>query len=236
MHGAEKVLLFTPYLAYLIVLGYKITHIYRFLEFQPKPIFRKFVQDAMRLRGECKGKGKTVYKLVANSLYGSTFMYTSKYNTTFYTKDPIKMADFTNSPDYMDASNVEGTDYMRCTRKRQTSHMTTPIHLGLAILGWAKLHMITFLFHLKKTIQKMRLIYFDTDAFTFSLPKGTELIKDDRWFDGPGEKTSGKFHLEAQGTHAVILNKKVMTISNRDGGSCWNSKRSITRRPRGLVH
>ena len=217
MDGAKNVLLFSPYLAYLIVLGYRLTKVHRFLEFQARPVFKTFVKDAIRLRAESDGARKMVYKLVANSVYGSTFMDKSKFHTTSFTRDPVKMAAFVTGAGYVDASYVAGTDYMRCTRAKDQVRVNAPIHLGLAILGRAKLKMVRFYFFLKQQMPDMRLIYFDTDAFTFSIPKSSVLKKDPRWFDGPGEKTCGKFHLEAMGTHAVVVSKKVMAISNRDG-------------------
>ena len=217
MMGAKQVMFWTPYLAYLSHKGYKITNVYRFLEFKPRPMFKKFIQDSLQLRADSDGPKKMLYKLAANSMYGSTYMDKSRYNDTTYTNDDLKIAYFVASPDCVDVDLVQGTDYMRCTRRKKVVTNHVPIQLGLTILNLAKMAMARFFDHLKSQHPDMRLIYMDTDALTFSLPKGTELKKDPRWFDMPEEKVCGKFHLEAQGTHAVIVSKKVMTISSRDG-------------------
>ena len=73
---AEKILLSSPYLRWLLQIGLVVTKIYQVIEYAPKRCFSQFVQDVSNARraGDIDEDKKMIaetMKLIGNSGYGS---------------------------------------------------------------------------------------------------------------------------------------------------------------------
>jgi len=109
--------------------------------------------------------GKTLYKLLGNSIYGKTFESPFKRNTYEIIKDPIKLqglieegniASITPIDDLGWVVRMDGDDIV----------LDKPTYIGACVCEFAKLHMYTLLYDkLMKIFPECQMVYTDTDSF-----------------------------------------------------------------------
>jgi len=226
---AKRVLLFTPYLRVLMTLcNYRVTKVYRFLEFKAGKPFERFVDIAINERQKGTALAPT-WKLVANSMYGGLLLNKEKYMTNLYLhEDEDKKWDKLVMSPYFNNMIPLGNNQYNVQMRKKSIVMDTPVQLGKAVLDLAKMRMVQFYYEcLQRHQMPIRLISMDTDSFTFAIDHGDDLranaydeeewIKnvEPRWFVADSsDKTPGLFKLETRGVRARVVGKKMMCVSD----------------------
>ena len=216
--GTEQRLFFTPYLAVLVSLGFRVTRVHRFWEFQRGSAFRTFIDRAMDARGRSK-----VWKLLANAFYGSTLMDPGRYTATKMTTDDAEISEHVRNSRFAGMTCLnQGSALFALSRKKTRVLWNIPLQLGKATLDYAKGQMALF-YHrcLRPNLGPLRLISHDTDAFTFAISGRGKSLADharDRndwmqrvepaWFG----KKPGQFHLEAKGSSCRVAGPKLFCV------------------------
>ena len=145
---AEKILLSSHYLKWLLQKGLVVSHIYQVVEFTPKQPFRKFVQEVSDARraGDIDKDKKIIadtMKLIGNSGYGSLIMDKTKHQDTLYAQGRGAVQLKINEPCFKKCTVIiEDTYEVEMAKKK--IRFDLPIQLGYLILQLAKLRMLQF--------------------------------------------------------------------------------------------
>ena len=165
----------TPNLQFYLSLGLKCSNITRFVQYQPKKCFKKFVDDVVEARrnGD-KNKESTVVaetmKLIGNSSYGYQIMDRSKHTNTRYTNS-TKADRLINNKRFMNLNAVTDDVYEIQTCKTTIDHRE-PIVVGFFILQYAKLRMLELYYNFFKPLCDVNMyeeIEMDTDSLYLAI-------------------------------------------------------------------
>ena len=145
---AEKILLSSHYLKWLLQKGLVVSRIYQVVEFTPKRPFRKFVQDVSDARraGDVDKDQKIIadtMKLIGNSGYGSLIMDKVKHQDTLYAQGRGAAQLKINEPCFKKCTVISDDTYEVEMAKKKI-RFDLPIQLGYHILQLAKLKMLQF--------------------------------------------------------------------------------------------
>ena len=145
---AEKILLSSHYLKWLLQKGLVVSHIYQVVEFTPKRPFRKFVQEVSDARraGDVDKDQKIIadtMKLIGNSGYGSLIMDKTKHQDTLYAQGRGAAQLKINEPCFKKCTVIIDDTYEMEMAKKKI-RFDLPIQLGYHILQLAKLRMLQF--------------------------------------------------------------------------------------------
>ena len=145
---AEKILLSSHYLKWLLQKGLVVSHIYQVVEFTPKRPFRKFVQEVSDARraGDVDKDQKIIadtMKLIGNSGYGSLIMDKTKHQDTLYAQGLGAAQLKINEPCFKKCTVIIDDTYEMEMAKKKI-RFDLPIQLGYHILQLAKLRMLQF--------------------------------------------------------------------------------------------
>ena len=176
LFSAEKTVLITPYLQFLIHMGYKITRVYRAWEYQSKAVLRPFVERvvAERKKGDLQGGNAMLantYKLVGNSFYGGSLMCKDKHSQIQYSDSFVDLMKAVNRPFFINHTIIS-ENVIEIQEVHKKIKQNVPIQIGKFILDHAKARMCMFY---KSIVQKFchpgkyALISMDTDSFTLVL-------------------------------------------------------------------
>ena len=217
--SADKILLYAPLLKWYVEHGLEITAVYRTINYQPRTIFRWFVDQitaARHMADPAQDKEKDtiaeMFKLLGNSGYCKFIEVLERQTNTTYTKDE-KDVDRALRSVWFDDLNEIGDIYEISTRKPRIT-IRRPFQIGIAVYQLAKLRMLEFYYDFIDRFVDRRdyeLIQMDTDSFYFALSDnsledvgvGEEVCRHEDWLSC-SKRTPGLFNLEFEGKKRVI--------------------------------
>lgn len=154
--------------------GVEIEKVHFAIEFDEGDYLAGYIRKNIEIRNTRKDElGKTLYKLLGNSIYGKTFESPFKRNTFEIIKDPVKLQGMLEEgniaavmpiDDYAWIVRIDGEDII----------LDKPTYIGACVCEFSKLHMYTLLYDKLMKIFPTRLgseefgcqlIYTDTDSF-----------------------------------------------------------------------
>ena len=185
---AEKILLFTPILKWYISHGMEISNIHQVVEYSRKPCFQSFVSEVTEARREGdKHESLSVMallmKLIGNAAYGGTIINRQRHRLTRYLQGFRSSCIAVNDPRF-DRLNEIDQDYYEAEFRKSAIKIDNPLQLGLAILSYAKLHMLSFYYDFMDVYldrKDFEYLEVDTDSAYFALSDESieSLVKDD---------------------------------------------------------
>nr|XP_039250892.1 uncharacterized protein LOC120328465 [Styela clava]XP_039250893.1 uncharacterized protein LOC120328465 [Styela clava]XP_039250895.1 uncharacterized protein LOC120328465 [Styela clava]XP_039250896.1 uncharacterized protein LOC120328465 [Styela clava]XP_039250897.1 uncharacterized protein LOC120328465 [Styela clava]XP_039250898.1 uncharacterized protein LOC120328465 [Styela clava]XP_039250899.1 uncharacterized protein LOC120328465 [Styela clava]XP_039250900.1 uncharacterized protein LOC1203 len=141
----NKILLATDLVRWYINHGIQITHIYQFIEYEPKECFAPFRDEvsAARREGDTSPEKAILadtYKLLGNSSYGKTLENVANYRTITYC-DGKQARDLINDPSFVGATQLDDNLFEVNSRRKQIS-WKLPNQIGFVVYQNAKLRML----------------------------------------------------------------------------------------------
>lgn len=110
--------------------------------------------------------GKTIYKLLGNSIYGKTFESPFKRNTYEIVRDPIKIQGMLTEGNIAALTPIDELGWIVRFDGEEVI-LDKPTYIGACVCEYAKLHMYTLLYDKLKRIfpDGCDMVYTDTDSF-----------------------------------------------------------------------
>ena len=145
---ANKIMLSTPYLKWLLQHNLVVSKIHQVVEYSPRPCFKEFVNQVSDARREGdvhpdRAIIADTMKLIGNSVYGSFLMDKTKHQDTVYVDGRGAAQMRFNEPRFCKATTISD-DMYELQMAKQKIVMDMPIQLGYHILQLAKLRMLQF--------------------------------------------------------------------------------------------
>ena len=174
--NAKEIILSTPILLFYLENGLKITKIHYFVHYNADQCFKPFIDELVSMRIQAtedkNDEHQLLAKLMLNSSWGRLAMNLNNRRETKY----IRSKDLSDNTDlHLESSIPLFTEYkidiLELKKKKRVINDRIPVHVALFILQNSKLHMMKFLDFLYNHLKfgSYRLLYMDTDSFTFSL-------------------------------------------------------------------
>ena len=137
---ADKIMLSSPYLKWLMQQGLKITKLHQAVEYSPKHCFRHFVQEIndARRAGDADSAQKIIVdtmKLIGNSSYGSFIMDKEKHRDTLYTQGRGAAQLNINDPRFKKCAMIRENLYEMEMAKAKI-HFDLPFNLVTTSCSW----------------------------------------------------------------------------------------------------
>lgn len=194
LYNKEKYNVHWRLLKFYIEHGVIIKKIYFGVKFDEGDYLQGYIRKNISIRNTRKDElGKTLYKLLGNSIYGKTFESPFKRNTFEIIRDPIKLdgmiqegniAAVTPIDDFAWIVRLDGEDIV----------LDKPTYIGACVCEFAKLHMYTLLYDKLMNIFPSipgenefgcQLVYTDTDSFIVRVrhPEGVSIQSPKDLFD-----------------------------------------------------
>ena len=172
LYNKEKYNVHWRLLKFYMEHGVIIKKVYFGVKFDEGDYLQGYIRKNISIRNTRKDElGKTLYKLLGNSIYGKTFESPFKRNTFEIVRDPIKLdgmiqegniAAVTPIDDFAWIVRLDGEDIV----------LDKPTYIGACVCEFAKLHMYTLLYDKLMSIFPnsgdefgCQLVYTDTDSF-----------------------------------------------------------------------
>ena len=225
---AEKILLYEPLLRWYIEHGAEITYVHRTIDYEPKVIFKWFVEEVTKARrtgdvDKSKALLADVFKLLGNSAYGKLIEALERQTNVIYTKDE-KVVDRALRSAYFSDLDEIGEAYELESRKARIT-IRRPFQVGIAVYQLAKLRMLEFYYDfLDRYLDRkdFELIQMDTDSNYLAISGKTleEIVKPEmreefekekkNWlaWDKWSGRTPGLFKKEFEGERMIALCSK----------------------------
>ena len=152
-----RLLMFTPYLKFLLKIGVKITKVHQIIQYSPGKCFSSFINKCVKGRidaGADKTKANT-FKIAMNSSYGKLLENVSKYTETKVKRfQDIKRKWLRNKILSISEIGDEDNDIMEVvSRKNKIKDDKLP-HCGVAVLQWSKFLLMKFIYWLEEMLIK----------------------------------------------------------------------------------
>ena len=152
--------------------GVEIRKVWYGVSFDEGDYLAGYIRKNIAIRNERKDElGKTLYKLLGNSIYGKTFESPFKRNTYEIVRDPIKLQGLLEEGNI---SAIYPIDDLAWVVKMDGEDiiLDKPTYIGACVCEFSKLHMYTLLYDkLMKIFPSVdgdvgcQLVYTDTDSF-----------------------------------------------------------------------
>ena len=168
---ASKILLATPLLRWYLQNGFKITHVYRVVEFQPEKCFKRLIEEGTQERREGDvDKTKSILadtaKITLNSYYGSLIMDKTKHRRVKYVKGLHALRLLVNDPLFVNSTDL-GDELFEVELLKRSVSLDMCNYIAHFVLNNAKLHMIKFVYevlHKYLTSGSWQYLEMDTDS------------------------------------------------------------------------
>jgi hypothetical protein len=152
--------------------GVEVTKVWFGIEFDEGDYLAGYIRKNIEIRNKRKDElGKTLYKLLGNSIYGKTFESPFKRNTYEIVRDPIKMKGLIETGHVASVTPIDDLGWV-VRMDGEDIILDKPTYIGACVTEYAKLHMYTLLYD--KLIPMFpgteddpgcQLVYTDTDSF-----------------------------------------------------------------------
>lgn len=152
--------------------GVEITKVWFGVAFDEGDYLAGYIRKNIEIRNTRKDElGKTLYKLLGNSVYGKTFESPFKRNTYEIVRDPVKMQGLLNEGNIAAMTPIDELGWI-VKMDGEDIVLDKPTYIGACVCEFSKLHMYTLLYDkLMKifpgspTEKGCELVYTDTDSF-----------------------------------------------------------------------
>lgn len=209
-----------------------------------------YIRKNIAIRNTRKDElGKTLYKLLGNSIYGKTFESPFKRNTFEIVRDPIKLQGLMEEGNIAAITPID--DFAWIVRMDgENIILDKPTYIGACVCEFAKLHMYTLLYDKLSKIFPTRngstengcqMVYTDTDSFIIKVehPEGVEIktpedlfkyikTKDPELLGGVGGQVKSETGEDDVIDEVIALRSKVYAYKTKNG--------HIGKRAKGTTH
>ena len=232
--SGDHILLYAPYLKWVLDHGAVIEKVYTTIDYQPGVIFKWFVDQvtAARRTGDVE-KSKAllaeVFKLLGNAAYGKMIEALERQTDVIYTTDEKTVDRKLRSAYFNDLNEIGDAYEIDCNKPK--INITRPFQCGIAVYQLAKLRMLEFKYDFLDKYFDQRdyeLIQMDTDSFYMAISADTleaivrpELrrqyeINKPKWlaWDKYSGRTPGLFKMEFEGDRMMALCSKCYYTEN----------------------
>ena len=152
--------------------GVRVTKVWFGVEFQEGDYLAGYIRKNIEIRNTRKDElGKTLYKLLGNSIYGKTFESPFKRNTYEIVRDPIKLQGMLEEGNISAMIPIDELGWV-IKMDGEDIILDKPTYIGACVVEYAKLHMYTLLYDklmpmFPGTVDDpgLQLVYTDTDSF-----------------------------------------------------------------------
>ena len=125
-----------------------------------------YIRKNIAIRNTRKDElGKTLYKLLGNSIYGKTFESPFKRNTFEIVRDPVKLQGLLEEGNIAAVTPIDDSAWI-VRMDGENIVLDKPTYIGACVCEFAKLHMYTLLYDkLQSIFSECQMVYTDTDSF-----------------------------------------------------------------------
>ena len=177
MHG-KGIVIMTPLFQKYMELGLVCTDIEWILEYNPKKVFEKFVNDVTDTRRMAdmdpayKIRGETA-KTKGNSAVGITMMDKTKHTSVKFCEEE-NVGRYIQNPLFKSLEELNGGIYEIEKTKKKVVH-DTPLQIGIAVYSYAKMNLLSFWDFLNTYLVNdyYQLMECDTDSLYIAFAKDT---------------------------------------------------------------
>ena len=156
--------------------GVEITKVWFGVTFKEGNYLAGYVRKNIEIRNTRKDElGKTLYKLLGNSIYGKTFESPFKRNTYEIVRDPIKLQGMLDNSNIAAMQPIDEFGWV-VKLDGEDIILDKPTYIGACVCEFSKLHMYTLLYDKlcklfpgTKDEPGCQLVYTDTDSFIVKL-------------------------------------------------------------------
>ena len=159
-------------LKFYVKMGVKVTKIHRVIKFKQDYICRDYLQNNTNKRAKAKTEAeKDVRKLMNNSLYGRMCMNPLHFFQSKFLHDEEKIMKCVSKPTFKNITRYR--DYSQIEYIKKKIEYSSPVYVGVTILGLRELHMFDVFYNiLQPSLKDLTLHYMDTDSFVLSYGEG----------------------------------------------------------------
>ena len=164
--------------------GVRITKVWYGVMFDEGDYLAGYIRKNIEIRNKRKDElGKTLYKLLGNSIYGKTFESPFKRNTYEIVRDPIKLQGLLEEGNIAAMTPIDDLGWI-VRMDGEDIVLDKPTYIGACVCEFAKLHMYTLLYDKMKAIfpsvngeKSLEMVYTDTDSFILRVkhPEGMKI-------------------------------------------------------------
>ena len=230
LYDKEKYNVHWRLLKFYIDHGVEITKIHFGVFFEEGDYLAGYVRRNIEIRNGRKDElGKTVYKLLGNSVYGKTFESPFKRNTYEIVVSESRLQGLIDESAISSMTPIDDLGWI-VKYDGEEIVLDKPTYIGACVCEFSKLHMYTLLYDKMKKIfpQGCRLVYTDTDSFILQLTHAPELSETRKLFEyikacdptliGPiGGQVKSETGEDTTIAEVIALRSKVYSYKTKDG-------------------
>ena len=167
LYNKEKYNVHWRLLKYYIEHGVKVNKVHFGVSFNEGDYLAGYIRKNIAIRNTRKDElGKTLYKLLGNSIYGKTFESPFKRNTFEIVRDPIKLQGLLEEGNIAAITPIDDIAWI-VRMDGENIILDKPTYIGACVCEFAKLHMYTLLYDKLCRIfpNECQMVYTDTDSF-----------------------------------------------------------------------
>ena len=177
LYDKEKYNVHWRLLKFYIEHGIEITKIHFGIAFDEGDYLAGYIRKNIEIRNSRTDElGKTLYKLLGNSIYGKTFESPFKRNRYEIIRNPVKLQGLIEEGNIASVTPIDNLGWV-VKFEGEDIVLDKPTYIGACVCEFAKLHMYTLLYDkLCVLFPKCQLVYTDTDSFIVKVkhPEGIE--------------------------------------------------------------
>ena len=133
----------------------KVTNVYQVIEYSRMACFKSFVKQVTDARREGDNQPSLsvmalLMKLIGNAAFGGIIMNKQKHKQTKYVQGSKKVRLAINNPRFEKLDEIDA-NFFEVEFRKSTIALDNPLQIGLAILNYAKLHMVSFYYYFMDT-------------------------------------------------------------------------------------
>lgn len=189
LYDKEKYNVHWRLLKFYIEHGVEITKVHFGVFFNEGEYLAGYVRTNIEIRNGRKDElGKTVYKLLGNSVYGKTFESPFKRNTFDIVTNETRLQGLIDESAISSMTPIDDLGWI-VRRDGEEILLDKPTYIGACVCEFAKLHMYTLLYDKMKRIfpgyggdPGCRMVYTDTDSFILLVSHPPELAEPKKLF------------------------------------------------------
>ena len=159
--------------------GVVITKVWFGITFKEDFYLAGYIRKNISIRNERKDElGKTLYKLLGNSIYGKTFESPFKRNTYEIIRSAAKLQGMLEEGNIASLTPIDDIGWI-VKLDGEDIILDKPTYIGACVCEFSKLHMYTLLYDkLMHIFPECQLVYTDTDSFIIYVKHPDEMIGD----------------------------------------------------------
>ena len=222
--------------------GIVVKKVYFAVLFNEGDYLAGYIRKNIEIRNGRKDElGKTIYKLLGNSIYGKTFESPFKRNTYEIVRDPVKIQGMLTEGNIAALTPIDDLGWI-IRLDGEEIILDKPTYIGACVCEFSKLHMYTLLYDKLKRIfpDGCDMVYTDTDSFILYIthPDGVgsdpkELFdyikrKDPELIGGIGGQIKSETGEDDTIQEVIALRSKVYAFKTKKG--------HIGKRAKGTTH